>query len=765
MPQALIKINGVIGSDDDLPLDTLVQLDNENIGGEVTYLWEILDQPAGTPDVLSSATIQNPTFTPKKEGTYLLRLTVNKDLPSEGTDTAIAAVRQLKTRERVPAAGETLEDNPSRGWAEDTNVFLRTLNSFIADPGTVVGVNKTGGTLARGTVVRATSRETIKAGLPGEEDLPGFTTAPATDALNLDELLLIVEQGVDGSNPVSAGGLFVARWLGRIAALPLGAGGVGDRVNVSDSADLSTTPGTNIRQVGSIMAVDGIDRDIWFSGTQGGNKAPDDRAYVVYGNPGPLSNALRVDGLSAGLVINNIPFTVRGGDVTTIPFVVKRFSAGTTANLQEIHDETGTILARFDKDGNLLVPSITITGDLNVGGDLTVGDTNFILRISGTDVEIHGDLGDAKPLAYDRTTNLWRISNELEVLDADFGLFGNTFTPRVNFAPDDRLEYARLSDAYQFVINNFQEMGITASGVTITKGLNIGFVSTPTDDAVFVGDANFGLDLSGADPDIVFANLDLLGFQRATNRWEFSTAGVVVATIADGVTATAQPILRLNPPSTNPARGALVIESSGAGAEPTSLENGELWVHADNAGHNWLAYHPTSGLDQYISPVRKSLIVDSDPVSSTSVVSFVEVGAGPTIRYLVRRLQLRVGSIIKIRTGGFWIQAGAPVILNINVVFAGSTLLAFQQTGVSSSGFWRLNAELIIRALGSGSAAIVQSEGTLNLNETGAPVTLTLSSSPVGFNSETADNNLLVQAGWGSAGNAITMRVFTVEIL
>ena len=57
MPQALIKINAVIGSDDDLPLDTLVQLDNENIGGEVTYLWEILDQPAGTPDVSSPCTI------------------------------------------------------------------------------------------------------------------------------------------------------------------------------------------------------------------------------------------------------------------------------------------------------------------------------------------------------------------------------------------------------------------------------------------------------------------------------------------------------------------------------------------------------------------------------------------------------------------------------------------------------------------------------------------------------------------------------------
>lgn len=555
MAQALIKINAVIGSDDDLPLDTLVQLDNQNVGGEVTYLWEILDQPAGAPDVLSSATIQNPTFTPKKEGTYLLRLTVNAGLPSEDVDTAIAAVRQLKTRERVPAAGETLEDNPSRGWAEDTNTFLRTLDSFIADPGTVVGVNKTGGTLARGTVVRATSRETIKAGLPGEEDLPGFTAAPATDAFNLDELLLIVEQGVDGSDPVSAGGLIIVRWLGRIAALPLGAGAVGDRVNVSDSADLSTTPGTNIRQVGSIMAVDGVNRDVWFSGTQGGNKAPDDRAYVVYGNPGPLSNALRVDGLSAGPVINNIPFTVRGGDATTIPFVVKRFSAGATANLQEIHNETGTILARFDKDGELLVPSLTIAGNLNVGGDLTVGDTNYKLILNGTVAELHGDLSDTKPLAYDRATDIWRISDELEVLDPDFGLFGNTFTPKINFAPDDRLEYVRLSNAYQFVIDNFLEMSITVDGVTIVNGLRVGDAASapfdndvvalggiavgvdldPADNTVVIGDPNFFIQLDGT-PDAVIqfdTGPDSLVFDRSADTWRFKLTGSDLLSIAE----------------------------------------------------------------------------------------------------------------------------------------------------------------------------------------------------------------------------------------
>ena len=65
MPSANISINGVDGSNADLPINVLVQLGNQNTGGEVTFNWTIVDQPPGLDDMLSSATLQNPTFTPK----------------------------------------------------------------------------------------------------------------------------------------------------------------------------------------------------------------------------------------------------------------------------------------------------------------------------------------------------------------------------------------------------------------------------------------------------------------------------------------------------------------------------------------------------------------------------------------------------------------------------------------------------------------------------------------------------------------------------
>ena len=45
MPQAKILVNGIIGSNDDVTINTLVQLNNQNIGGESTYSWAILEQP------------------------------------------------------------------------------------------------------------------------------------------------------------------------------------------------------------------------------------------------------------------------------------------------------------------------------------------------------------------------------------------------------------------------------------------------------------------------------------------------------------------------------------------------------------------------------------------------------------------------------------------------------------------------------------------------------------------------------------------------
>lgn len=265
MPQALIKINGVDGSNTDLPIDTIVQLDNANIGGEITYAWTILDQPPGAADVLSSTSIQNPTFTPKKEGSYLVKLVVNQGQPSEQVDTVVAAVRQLKTRLRVPAAGEEVEADAADGWATDTNAQLRRLDSlYNAEFGVVVG--QAAAALNKGEVVRCVGTATIKSGLPGAEVVPTFNKALATACPNVDELLGVVEGGIDGAASVGLGVLVRVRIVGLYSTTVAGSPASGDPVYVSDTGTLSLTSGQCMRQVGTAIQPSGGTYRLWVFG-------------------------------------------------------------------------------------------------------------------------------------------------------------------------------------------------------------------------------------------------------------------------------------------------------------------------------------------------------------------------------------------------------------------------------------------------------------------------------------------------------------------
>lgn len=357
MPQASITINAVPGSDVDLPINTLVQLDNQNIGGELTYKWEILDQPPGTVDNLSSSVIQNPTFTPRKEGSYLIKLTVNDGLVTEQQQTVVASVVQLKTLERIPAAGEVLEADTADGWATAMNSLLRRIDSLLSDPGILVGVNASGGTLTRGQVVRAPATATIKTGLSGQETVPGFSLALATTLGQLDELLAVVEGTPSGGASVPGIGspearLMKVRYIGRISQQAIAGGPVaaGDTIYVNDAGALSATQGTIRRRVGSAMGA-GATVDVWFNGVGGADidLTPIDRAYVVQGNPGTLPNAVRVDGASASGLTTS--FRLKAGNVGTVPFEVQGFAAG--ADLTRWLDNVGTILARVTNAGQL----------------------------------------------------------------------------------------------------------------------------------------------------------------------------------------------------------------------------------------------------------------------------------------------------------------------------------------------------------------------------------------------------------------------------
>lgn len=250
MPQALITINATPGSDTDLPINTLVQLNNQNIGGETTYDWTILDQPEGASDSLSSPSVQNPTFTPRKEGTYLLQLIVNQGLASEQTDQVVAAVRHLKTRDRIPAAGETSEADASDGWSKPNGVdaILKRAIDMQADPGLIVAqVNAT--TPAAGKCVRIVGVATIKSGLPGQEDVPLVGVAAATDA-DIDHSLLGVMVGAVDGGSITNGKLVFVRVMGLMNAAVSGTPGVGDQLYINDSGDISDTPGSTERAIG-----------------------------------------------------------------------------------------------------------------------------------------------------------------------------------------------------------------------------------------------------------------------------------------------------------------------------------------------------------------------------------------------------------------------------------------------------------------------------------------------------------------------------------
>jgi hypothetical protein len=350
MPQAKILVNGVIGSNDDLPINALVQLNNQNIGGESTYTWAILDQPPGTADALSSLIIQNPSFTPKKEGTYLVKVTVNLGLPDEQSDSVVVGIRQVKSRQRIPAAGETTQADTADGWATSMNALLRAMDSWLADPAIIVGVAGATG-LSKGTCVRAAGGSVIKSGLPGQETVPNFTLCDATTLGKIDELIFVMEGAVVGGGTPALNALCRARYVGRLAnTLVTGAAGVaGDTLFVSDTGALSTAPGTLRRQIGSIMnVIGGGYYDVMVDGVGGADITPIGAPYVIFGPGGTLTAAKRIDAVSPTPFTGNVVFLSGAGAVT--PLIAKAHAAQ-SVDIFEVQSSAGAIYFKVDEFG------------------------------------------------------------------------------------------------------------------------------------------------------------------------------------------------------------------------------------------------------------------------------------------------------------------------------------------------------------------------------------------------------------------------------
>lgn len=253
MPAANIEIGGVAASQFDATINTTLNLSNADTGGELTYLWEIIDQPDGTADVITSPTTEAASILVRKEGTYLIRLTVNQGSGGdERVDYKAIAVRYLTTGDRFPAAGETLQGGVD-GWKSEAtglNELLRRHADAIADPWVLSVVAQSAG-LVPGDLIKITSRQVVKSGLPGQAFLPGAVDALATT----------VPVGMIGSviGPARPGGssavgqVLRARFGGLVSVSESGAPAVNDPVFVSDLGRPALVAGTNSRQIGHVV--------------------------------------------------------------------------------------------------------------------------------------------------------------------------------------------------------------------------------------------------------------------------------------------------------------------------------------------------------------------------------------------------------------------------------------------------------------------------------------------------------------------------------
>lgn len=267
--RARIQIAAVDGSNDDWAINTLAQLSNSGLGGESSYLWVLLEQPAGAADALSNTTIANPTLTPRKEGCYVVKLTVNLGIAGEEkSDTQILRVLQVKSRKGIPGAGETTQADAARGWATRANALLQYHDDQLARGGFIVAQTAAAGLVA-GTVVRFGDLTVLKAGLPGEESVPTVNKALATSASAVDELLGVIESDLDGGASPGSGVLVRVRTLGVYGPVSEAGSTVGDPVYVTDTGTLSLADGTNSRVVGHVVEAGATEFYVMFCGSIG----------------------------------------------------------------------------------------------------------------------------------------------------------------------------------------------------------------------------------------------------------------------------------------------------------------------------------------------------------------------------------------------------------------------------------------------------------------------------------------------------------------
>ena len=116
-------------------------LSNQNNTGVLAWRWTLVDRPIGSAAALSASTTATTTFVPDVAGSYLLRLQTYTDAGAtvlDDADEQVVGVRFAAPYNwLIPAAGETSQQNASRGWAQSREQAIRAVHAFMATPATV----------------------------------------------------------------------------------------------------------------------------------------------------------------------------------------------------------------------------------------------------------------------------------------------------------------------------------------------------------------------------------------------------------------------------------------------------------------------------------------------------------------------------------------------------------------------------------------------------------------------------------------------------
>jgi hypothetical protein len=323
---------------------------------------------------------------------------------------------------------------------------------------------------------------------------------------------------------------------------------------------------------------------------------------------------------------------------------------------------------------------------------LRVGDTNFFLHWDGTDPLVNFDSGSDR-LLYDRSANAYlfqvagttemqvnaagaSIANGLYVGSAtgtptdngivcegglsvglttapvddaimvgvaDFLIGWNGTDPYVQFDDAgglDRILFDRSANEYLFDINGVTELRVGTAGIQVTNGVVVGFSATPTDDALLVADANFGL-LGGTVPELRFDSSDRIRYDRAGDRMIFSTSGADVLAITQR-SLTGTSFYNQRRSSTTPflddtSSGTFMTNSlglSGSNLNGTLVVNGNATNNAPNIRVNYNGGYSPGGKGIVIGSVgytdARRAHMNLQPYGITGVATLpdIDVAAG-----------------------------------------------------------------------------------------------------------------------------------------